>query len=85
MNVILDKIETIVEYSASKAAFNGYPERIVSPVSAGPCCVAGMRQLGEIQSSPSGPYIYKACTTCGHTVRHFLLTLDQATEAGLVD
>lgn len=84
MNVTLDKIDTIVEYSATKAAFNGYPERIVSPTSPGSCCVSGMRQLGEIQSSPSGPYFYKACTTCGHTVRHFLLTLDPATEGALV-
>lgn len=74
MNATFDRLDTIVEYSDSKTAFNGYPERIVSPPVPGPCCATEMQAIGEVHMSPSGPYVYKLCTTCGHTVRHFLLS-----------
>ncbi len=71
MNVESTGLATIVDYSAAVVAFNGYPNRIVSPTESGPCCVTGMRLLGETHWGENGPYNYKQCQVCTDTVRQF--------------
>ena len=71
MNAESNGLETIVEYSARKTAFNGYPQQIVSPPYSSPCCNTEMRVFGEIHWGDDGPYTYKQCKVCTYTVRHF--------------
>jgi hypothetical protein len=60
---------TIVQYTDSKAPENAYPERIVSPIQAGPCCFTDMEKLGKRESEGRYQYQYRRCRECGFTVR----------------
>ena len=62
---------TIVQYTAAKPPFNGYPDRIVSPPRASSCCPEEMMPLGNIHWDDEQPFIYLQCRVCGQTVRHF--------------
>lgn len=63
---------TVVEYSTEKQPYNAYPQRIISPPCPGPCCVAHMERVGEIEREKGFPYYYRRCRVCGFTVKHFL-------------
>jgi hypothetical protein len=63
---------TIVTYNARQAPYNGYPERIVSPLFPRSCCVTQMERVGEMEWEEGLPYYYRRCRTCGYTVRCFL-------------
>lgn len=60
---------TIVEYSDTKAPLNAYPERIVSPIQAGPCCFTDMEKIGSPEGEERYRYQYRRCRQCGFTVR----------------
>lgn len=62
---------TIVHYTSAEEPFNGYPRRIISPPLAGSCCLEAMAPLGSIHWDDEHPYLYRRCSVCGHTVRHF--------------
>lgn len=64
-------MKTIVEYNEEKPPKNAYPDRIVSPPRASPCCVSQMAPIGEIQEENRRRFIYKRCAICGFTVRSF--------------
>ncbi|HSB70047.1 MAG TPA: hypothetical protein VLT62_11995 [Candidatus Methylomirabilis sp.] len=75
---------TIVEYTQRKRPRNSYPEWMVSPTSAGPCCQGGMEPVGVPE--PDGQWIfeYRRCRVCGFTVRAYLrYVLDDAELADL--
>ena len=56
---------TIVKYIARKSPYNGYPERIVSPPSPAPCCVAQIERVGEGENR-CPCYYRRRCRTCGY-------------------
>jgi hypothetical protein len=60
---------TIVEYSDAKTPLNAYPERIVSPIQAGPCCFTDMERIGSPEGEERYRYQYRRCRQCGFTVR----------------
>lgn len=60
---------TIVEYTDSKPPQNAYPERIVSPIQAGPCCFTDMEKVGTPETEERYKYQYRRCRQCGFTVR----------------
>ncbi len=60
---------TIVEYTDQKRPQNLYPDRIISPPSAKPCCFSDMEEIGAIQRDGRWEYQYKRCRQCGFTVR----------------
>lgn len=64
-------MRTIVQYTAEKAAYNGYPTRIVSPPGPGPCCFSCMEPVGMGGHERGLVYDYRRCRLCGYTVRHF--------------
>lgn len=64
-------MKTIVEYSEEKPPENAYPERIVSPLYASPCCLSQMVPIGKRHQENGWRFIYKRCVMCGFTVRHF--------------
>lgn len=63
---------TIVIYNTRKPSCNGYPNWILSPPFPGPCCVAQMERVGDIEAEDGSAYYYRRCSGCGYTVRHFL-------------
>ncbi len=66
---------TIVEYTMSQAPRNAYPDRIVSPLQAGPCCFTDMEQIGEPEVEGRWRYQYRRCRKCGYTVRAIIQVL----------
>ena len=60
---------TIVHYTDTHPAHNGYPTRIISPTRSGPCCFAAMEPVGEPQQEGRWVCQYKRCRTCGYAVR----------------
>jgi hypothetical protein len=60
---------TIVEYTDSKSPSNEYPDRIVSPLQAGPCCFTDMEKVGAPEVEERWRYQYRRCRQCGFTVR----------------
>ena len=60
---------TIVEYTDAKAPLNAYPDRIVSPIQAGPCCFTDMEKVGTPEGEERYRYQYRRCRQCGFTVR----------------
>jgi len=60
---------TIVEYTDSKTPWNAYPDRIVSPIQAGPCCFTDMEKVGSPEHEGRYRYQYRRCRGCGFTVR----------------
>lgn len=64
-------MRTIVQYSAEKPPYNGYPKWIVSPIRPGPCCLSCMEPVGMGGHERGLLYDYRRCRRCGYTVRHF--------------
>lgn len=69
---------TIVEYTDKKAPENAFPERIVSPTHASPCCFRDMEPIGEIQKDHQWLFRYQRCRHCGFTVRVILRYMPDA-------
>jgi hypothetical protein len=60
---------TIVEYNDAKSPQNEYPDHIISPSHASPCCFGAMEEVGPMQQDAGWVYRFKRCRTCGFTVR----------------
>jgi hypothetical protein len=60
---------TIVHYTDTHPAHNGYPTRIISPTRSRPCCFSDMEAVGEVQQEGRWVYQYTRCQTCGYAVR----------------
>jgi hypothetical protein len=69
---------SIVQYTDQQAPQNRYPERIVSPSHAGPCCFFDMEEIGTARQEAGWMYGYKRCRTCGFTVRVILRQVPDA-------
>ncbi|HSB71239.1 MAG TPA: hypothetical protein VLT62_18075 [Candidatus Methylomirabilis sp.] len=69
---------TIVEYTDSKSPSNEYPDRIVSPLQAGPCCFTDMERVGAPEVEERWRYQYRRCRQCGFTVRAIIQELPDA-------
>ena len=69
---------TIVEYTDAKVPLNQYPQRIISPSHAGPCCFSAMEEIGPVKNSDRWVYRYKRCRACGFTVRVVLREIPDA-------
>lgn len=66
------KRSTIVRYSADLPPEDAYPRKIVSPPTAGPCCLQHSRQVGKERKDAGWRYIYVRCQVCGYAVRRIL-------------
>lgn len=73
-------MKTIVTYSSSRRPINDYPERIISPLRPGICCLTHMERIGDLEEEDGVPFAYKRCRSCGFTVRWFP---EEAKRAGL--
>ncbi len=73
-------MKTIVTYSSSQRPVNAYPERIISPLRPGICCLTHMERIGDLEEEDGVPFAYKRCRSCGFTVRWFP---EEAQRAGL--
>ncbi len=69
---------TIVEYTDHKPSAVDFPNRIVSPTHANPCCFSCMKPVGTIQREGRWEYQYRRCSTCGYTVRFVLREVPDA-------
>ncbi len=70
---------TIVEYTDQRPACNRYPDRIVSPSRASPCCFIDMETIGEPQEDGRWLFCYRRCRYCGFTVRAILCAMPDPT------
>lgn len=66
---------TIVTYTDQQPACNRYPDRIVSPSRAGPCCFIDMETIGGPQQDGQWLVCYRRCRHCGFTVRGILYAI----------
>ncbi len=62
-------MRTIVRYTDTQPPANHFPQRILSPTRAGPCCFSAMEAVGRVQREGCWEYTYRRCRTCGFTVR----------------
>ncbi len=69
---------TIVEYTDARSPRNEYPDRIVSPLQAGPCCFTDMENVGVPAVEGRWRYQYRRCRVCGFTVRVIIQELPDA-------
>lgn len=77
-------LASIVEYTDDVAPANEYPERIVSPRRAAPCCALRMVNLADPQEANGWLFQYRRCPRCGFTVRRILRAIpDEALLAAL--
>ena len=60
---------TIVQYTDTHPAHNGYPTRIISPTRSSSCCFSDMEPMGGPQQEGRWMFQYKRCRTCGYAVR----------------
>jgi hypothetical protein len=75
---------TIVEYTDTQSPRNQYPQHIISPSHAGPCCFSAMEAIGPEVQGEHWVYRYKRCRACGFTVRVVVRALpDRALVASL--
>ena len=73
---------TIVTYTDQQPACNRYPDRIVSPSRAGPCCFIDMETIGAPQRDGQWLFCYRRCRHCGFTVRGILRAMPDPTLVG---
>ena len=71
---------TIVSYTDKRPPLNHFPQRIISPTHAGPCCFSAMEDLGVVYRQMQCEYAYRRCRTCGFTVRVIVRYLADQTE-----
>lgn len=69
---------TIVEYTNSQPPRNEYPDRIISPLRAGPCCFTDMEEVGKPEVEGRWRFQYRRCRHCGFTVRAIIEELPEA-------
>ena len=60
---------TIVHYTDTHPAHNGYPTHIISPTRSSSCCFSAMEPVGPPQQEGRWMCQYTRCRTCGYAVR----------------